>query len=94
MGLHRLLSQDSPEQIPWQIPGAALEFSTGQASCEFFFKKFGRPDVGSSQQGIRGRATGGRDARIGIGAGWAMNPETLGKDTYNPALPPHAWGYI
>ena len=58
------------------------------------FKKFGRPDTGSSQQGMRGRATGGRDARIGTEAGWATNPETLGKDSYNPALPPHAWGYI
>ena len=43
---------------------------------------------------MRGRAIGGRDARISIEAGWATNPETLGKDSYNPALPPHAWGYI
>ena len=46
------------------------------------------------QQGMRGRATGGRDVRIGTEAGWATNPETLGKDSYNPALPPRAWGYI
>ena len=43
---------------------------------------------------MRGRATGGRDARIGTEAGWATNPKTLGKDSYNPALPPRAWGYI
>ena len=43
---------------------------------------------------MRGRATGGRDAWIGTDAGWATNPETLGKDSYNPALPPRAWGYI
>ena len=43
---------------------------------------------------MRGRATGGHDARIGTEAGWATNPETLGKDSYNPALAPHAWGYI
>ena len=43
---------------------------------------------------MRGRATGGRDAQIGIEASWATNPETLGKDSYNPTLPPHAWGYI
>ena len=43
-------SQDSPEQIPWQTPGVALEFSTGQASYEIFLlKKSGRPNVGSSQ---------------------------------------------
>ena len=56
-----------------------------------------RQQGGSSKggrQGMRGRATGGRDARIGTGAGWATNPETLGKDSYNPALPPRAWGYI
>ena len=58
------------------------------------FKKSGRPDIGSSQQGMRGRATGGRDAWIGTEAGWATNPETLGKDSYNPALPPCVWGYI
>ena len=58
------------------------------------FKKSGRPDTGSSQQGMRGRATGGRDARIGTEAGWATNPKTLGKDSYNPTLTPHAWGYI
>ena len=58
------------------------------------FKKSGRPDTGSSQQGMRGRAIGGRDARIGTEAGWATSPETLGKDSYNPALPPRAWGYI
>ena len=58
------------------------------------FKKSGRPNTGSSQQGMRGRATGGRDVRIGTEAGWATNPETLGKDSYNPALPPRAWGYI
>ena len=27
-------------------------------------------------------------------AGWATHPETLGKDSYNPALPPRALGYI
>ena len=43
---------------------------------------------------MRGGATGGRDVRIGTEAGWATNPETLGKDSYNPALPPRAWGYI
>ena len=43
---------------------------------------------------MRGRAIGSCDARIGTEAGWATNPETLGKDSYNPALPPHAWGYI
>ena len=43
---------------------------------------------------MRGRATGDRDAQIGTEAGWATNPETLGKDSYNPALPPRAWGYI
>ena len=43
---------------------------------------------------MRGRATGGHDARIGTEAGWATNPETLGKDSYNPALPPRTWGYI
>ena len=43
---------------------------------------------------MRGRATGGRDARIGTDAGWATNPETLGKDSYNPALPLRAGGYI
>ena len=43
---------------------------------------------------MRGRATGGRDAQIGTDAGWATNPETLGKDSYNPALPPCTWGYI
>ena len=58
------------------------------------FKKSSRPDTGSSQQGMRGRATGGRDARIGTEAGWATNPETLGKDSYNPALAPRAWGYM
>ena len=58
------------------------------------FKKSGRPDTGSSQQGLRGRATGGRDARIGTKAGWVTNPDNLGKDSYNLALPPHAWGYI
>ena len=35
-----------------------------------------------------------RDARIGTEAGWATNPETLGKDSYNPTLTPRAWGYI
>ena len=43
---------------------------------------------------MRGRATGGCDARIGTEAGWATNPKTLGKDSNNPALPPRAWGYI
>lgn len=27
-------------------------------------------------------------------AGWAMNPKTLRKDSYNSVLPPSAWGYI
>ena len=58
------------------------------------FKKSSRPDTGSSQQGMRGRATGGHDVRIGTEASWATNPETLGKDSYNPARPPRAWGYI
>ena len=58
------------------------------------FKKSGRPDTYASQQGMRGRATGGRDARIGTEAGWATNPDTLGKVSYNPALTPRAWGYI
>ena len=43
------------------------------------FKKSGRPNIGSSQQGMRGQATGGCDARIGIDAGWATNPEISGK---------------
>ena len=43
---------------------------------------------------MRGRAIGGHDARIGTDAGWATNPETLGKDSYNPALPLRTWGYI
>ena len=66
----------------------------GRRPATLRFKKSGRPDIGASQQGTRGRATGGCDARIGTEASWAMNPETLGKDSYNPTLPPRAWGYI
>ena len=43
---------------------------------------------------MRGRAIGGHDARIGTEASWATNPETLGKDSYNPVLPPRTLGYI
>ena len=46
------------------------------------------------RQGMRGRAKGGHDARIGTEAGWATNPDTLGQVSYNPALTPRAWGYI
>lgn len=58
------------------------------------FKRSGKPDVSALQQGVHGRAPGGRAQRLGIEASWATNPENLGKALYNPALLPMAWGYL
>ena len=57
-------------------------------------KVTGRPDSIASQQGVRGRAPGGREARLGSEAGWATNPKTRAKKSYNPALPPRPWALI
>ena len=58
------------------------------------FKVTGRLDNIASQQGVRGRAPGGWEARLGSEAGWATNPETRAKKSYNPALPPRPWALI
>ena len=58
------------------------------------FKYGGKPNIGASQQGARGRASRGREARLGSEAGWATNPNTMAKTSYNPALPPKTWTAI
>ena len=55
------------------------------------FKYTSKSNIGASQQGARGHALGGREARLGSEAGWATNPNTMAKKSCNPALPPKLW---
>ena len=52
------------------------------------FKRTSKPYNAVSQRGARGHALGGREARLGLDAGWATDLDTLAKALYNPALLP------